>query len=138
MICTLDGNIRARLVFLPFVMGTLRFKSLVARLAALAAALFWAVAPVTTRLFYLHSGAWTEAAVVRHLWPLHLIQPEWIGSPPEYDYLLWMQAETLARLSVVFVVWIASVGWAVRSSRPGEPVVSPNNCAVPNLGHFTE
>jgi hypothetical protein len=78
-------------------------------LAALVAAWFWALRPLFTPLAYLHPSNWTEADVVRHIWHSRLVQPEWVSSPPNYDYLKWEQAETLARLSVVFVGWLVSI-----------------------------
>ena len=76
-------------------------------LAALAVALFWAAVPLLTMLGYLYNG--TQADLVRHIWHFRLVQPEWVSSPPDYDYEQWAQAETLARLSIVFVGWAASL-----------------------------
>jgi hypothetical protein len=100
--------------------------------AALVVAWLWAVAPVTAPLLYIHSSGWTDADLVRRIWPVRLIQPEWVSSPPQYDYLRWTQAETLARLSVVFIAWIASVGWIVRTSRHRQPVTPPNKAGAGN------
>jgi hypothetical protein len=85
-----------------------------------------------TPLLYIHSSGWTDADLVRHIWPVRLIQPEWVNSPPQYDYLRWIQAETLARLSVVFIAWIASVGWIIRISRHRQPITSPNKAGADN------
>jgi hypothetical protein len=42
------------------------------------------------------------------------VQPEWVSSPPNYDYLKWVEAETLARLSVVVVGWLVSITLVIR------------------------
>ena len=76
--------------------------------AAMAAAWFWALVPFLTPMVYPFPSDWTEADLIRHLWPFHLVQPEWVSSPPNYDYGQWLQAELLARLSVVFLVWVVS------------------------------
>ena len=86
---------------------TLRSQLAAITLVAIAAGRFWAVAPLAA-LLYIHPSGWTDADLVRHLWRFPLIQPEWVGSPPDYDYLRWMLAETLARLSTVFLGWLVS------------------------------
>jgi hypothetical protein len=89
------------------VKATSRTQLLAITLAALAVAWFSAIAPMTTSFIFIHSNDWTDADLVRHLWHMRLFQPEWVGSPPQYDYVRWAQAEALARLGVV---WCASVG----------------------------
>ena len=96
------------------VKAALRIQLVVVTLAAVAAAWFWALPPILTPLLYLTPTNWTDADLVRHLWHLRLIQPEWVSSPPQYDYLRWAQAETLARLGVVFLGWLGGVAWATR------------------------
>src|SRR5216684_6499064 len=90
---------------------TFTFRLAAITLAAFAAAWFWALPPTLIPLLYLTPASWTEADLVRHLWHSRLIQPEWIGNPPQYDYLRWAQAETLARLSAVFLGWLGGAGW---------------------------
>jgi hypothetical protein len=75
-------------------------------LAAMAAIWFWALAPFLTLLGYIYPADWTQADLVRHLWNFRLVQPEWVSNPP--DYGRWCEAETLARLAIVFVGWAAS------------------------------
>lgn len=87
----------------------------VVTLIALALAWFWALAPMLTPLLYLHPTDWTDADLVRHVWHRRLVQPEWVSTPP--DYLRWAQAETLARLGVVFLGWFCSTALLIR--RPG-------------------
>src|SRR6266498_5547064 len=84
----------------------------VTTLTALATAWFWALAPMTTALLYIHSTDWTDADLVRHIWHFRLLQPEWVSTPP--DYLRWTQAETSARLAVVFLGWLVTSTILVR------------------------
>src|ERR1051326_8063002 len=86
--------------------STLIVLLVVTTVAALATAWFWALAPMTTALLYIHSTGWTDADLVRHIWHFRLLQPEWVSTPP--DYLRWTQAETLARLAVVLLGWLLS------------------------------
>lgn len=90
-------------VLVYFVKAPLRIQLLGITLAAVAAAWFWAIAPMTTSLLYIHPSDWTDADLVGHLWHFRLIQPEWVGCPPQSDYLRWTQAELLARLCAVFL-----------------------------------
>ena len=108
---------------------TLRFRVAVVTLAALAAAWFWALPPFLTPLFYLHRSDWTEADLVRHLWHFRLVQPEWVSTPPQYDYLRWAQAETLARLTLVFLGWLGGSAWLVRGHQRRRPVITPSPAA---------
>jgi len=75
-------------------------------LAAVAAAWFWALPPLLTPLGYIHDSNWTDADIVRHIWHFRLVQPDWVSSPSDYEQ--WSEAETSARLAVVFVGWAAS------------------------------
>jgi hypothetical protein len=111
---------------------TLRSQLAAITLAAIAAAWFWAIAPMTTSLLYIHPSGWTDADLVRHLWHFRLVQPEWVSSPPQYDYLRWTQAETLARLGVVFLGWLGSAAWLIRRHLRGRAITSPNEAAPPN------
>ena len=81
--------------------------------------------PITTSLLYIYPNDWTDADLVRHLWHFRLIQPEWVGSPPQYDYLRWTQAETLARLGAVFLGWMGSVSWMLWRHAPGRTITRP-------------
>jgi hypothetical protein len=93
---------------------------------AFAAGWFWALSPLGTSLLYICPSSWTEADLVRHLWHFRLIQPEWVSSPPHYDYLRWAQFETLARFVVVFLGWICGVAWALLGYRGGHDNTAPN------------
>src|ERR1043166_9249899 len=75
-------------------------------LTAVAFAWVWALPPLLTPLLYIHPSDWTDGDVVRHIWHFRLVQPEWLSTPP--DYMRWSQAETLARLTVVSLGWLAS------------------------------
>ncbi len=94
-------------------------------LLAFALAWFWALPPLLTPLFYLHPTDWTDADVVRHIWHFRLVQPEWISSPP--DYMRWSQAETLARLAVVFLGWLAGTTLLTRRYLSSSKRPSPND-----------
>jgi len=65
-----------------------------------------------TNLGYIYDSNWTDADLVRHIWHFRLVQPEWICSPP--DFLRWVEVETLARLSVVFLGWLVSITFIIR------------------------
>ena len=102
--------------------STLTVLLLVTTLTALAAAWFWALAPMTTALLYIHSTGWTDADLIRQIWHFRLVQPEWVSTPT--DYLRWTQAETLARLAVVFSIWLTSTAllvWRYLRSRTHTP-----------------
>src|SRR3954454_1451831 len=115
---------------------TLRFRLGVITLAAIAAAWFWALPPILTPLFYLHPTNWTDADLVRHIWHFRSIQPEWVSSPPQYDYIRWAQAETLARWAVVILGWLgvgafqAGRDVRVRKHAPRQPTgcSEPRDC----------
>ena len=85
---------------------------LLASLAAIAAAWFWALRPLLTPLFYLAPTGWTDADLARHIWFFRFVQPEWVSTPP--DYMRWSEAETLARLSVVLLGWLVSIAFIIR------------------------
>ena len=85
---------------------------LLATLAAIAAAWFWALRPLLTALLYLYPTDWTQADLVRQIWYFRLVQPEWVSAPP--DYMRWSVAETRARLSVVFLGWLVSITFIFR------------------------
>jgi hypothetical protein len=76
-------------------------------LAAVAAAWFWALAPLAG-FDVLNWPPRTDADLVRYLWHFRLVQPEWVSNPPNYSYGRWEEAEVLARLTVVFLGWITS------------------------------
>jgi hypothetical protein len=135
----LGENFGRRKVFGYYVNVTLRSQFLTLRsqlaaitLVAIATGWFWAVAPMTTSLLYVHPSGWMEADLVRHLWQFRLIQPEWISSPPQFAYLRWSQAETLARLGVVFLGWLGSTAWVIGRHLRGSASTSPHNAAAPN------
>lgn len=102
---------------------------IVITLLALAAAWFWALAPILTGLAYIYPANWTDADLVRHIWHFRLIQPEWLGSSP--DYMRWCEAEALARLAVVFLGWIASAAFITRRYLRGCKSTQPNTSLEP-------
>jgi hypothetical protein len=125
-------NFGPRRVLEYSVKATLRMQLVVITLAAVAAAWFWAITPITTSLLYIHPSDWTDADLVRHLWHCRLIQPEWVSSPPQYDYLRWTQAEALARLCAVFLGWLGSASWIIWRHAPGRTISPPSKAAAPD------
>lgn len=103
---------------------------LLSTLAAIAAALFWALLPMFTMLGYIHPPDWTDADLVRHIWHFRLVQPEWVSSPPRYSYTRWMVAESLARLSVVFLGWLVSITFIIRRYLRSRKKPMPNKQAM--------
>jgi len=92
--------------------STLMLLLLLITWAAMAAAWFWALVPFLTPMVYPFPSDWTEADLIRHLWPFHLVQPEWVSTPP--DYMQWTMAETKARLAVVLLGWLVSITLLIR------------------------
>ncbi|NOS69671.1 MAG: hypothetical protein HOP33_07055 [Verrucomicrobia bacterium] len=86
----------------------------VATVAAAAVVWFWALRPLGFAS-YLSSTGVTEADIIRQYWPHRLVEPEWISATPDrFDRLMkWHIYETLARLSVVGVLWFIIAGGAV-------------------------
>ena len=117
---------------------TLIILLLVTTLAALAAAWFWALAPLSTPLLYIHPTDWTDADLVRHIWHLRLVQPEWVSTSP--DYLAWTWAETLTRLIVIFCGWLTTATFLarryLRSRRAFGLGISRDFCGGGCLCHF--
>ena len=111
--------------------ATLRIQLLGITLATVAVSWFWAIAPMTTALLYIHPSDWTDADLVRHLWHFRLIQPEWVGNPPEYDYVRWTQAEALTRLGAVFLGWLISATWIIWRHTPGRTAYGKGRTTTP-------
>ncbi len=105
---------------------------LLTTLVATGAGWFWALPPLLTPLFYLHPTDWTQADLVRNIWHFRLVQPEWVSTLP--DYMRWSQAETLARLVVVFLAWLATTSFLVRRHVRGHRNTSPNNLVQSDSG----
>jgi len=61
-------------------------------------------------LAYVTGGGTTLADMVRHLIPLHLVPPSWIGKRPE-DFGNWLVAEIETRLMLVFMLWYMGMAW---------------------------
>jgi hypothetical protein len=105
---------------------------ILATVAAAAAIWFWALRPLGFAS-YLSSTEATDADIIRQYWPRHLVEPEWIKAPPDgHDRLMkWHLAETVARLSVVAVLWFIITGGAVfrfiRRRRPQMIIASDNS-----------
>jgi hypothetical protein len=99
-------------------------------LAAIAAAWFWVLPPLATSFVVMCPTNWSGADLVRHLWHLRLVAPEWVASTPRDDllddYLRWVRAETLARLGVVLVAWICGAAWIARRHLRPSAAARPN------------
>jgi len=95
---------------------------------AIVVAWLWALPPLLTNLDYMYPSDWTEADLVRHIWHFRLVQPEWVSTPP--DLMAWSQAETLARLGVVLLGWLASMTFLTWKYLSGRKRPSPVQCAA--------
>jgi len=104
-------------------------------LAALAAAFLWGLAPLLTPLATIHDG--TEADLIREIWPLRLVQPEWVSIPPNH-YQRWEMAETLARLIVVFLGWVTTTTSLVRRYLRSHRNTPPMRCTQQPLRRAVE
>ena len=102
---------------------------LLATLAAIAAAWFWALSPLLTLFGYIYPSDWTDADLVRHIWHFRLVQPEWVCTPPEY--MSWSEAEALARLSVVFLGWLVCITFIIRRYLRSHKKPTPNKSPEP-------
>ena len=51
----------------------------------------------------------SAADIIRQHWPHRLIQPEWVSTTPD-QLMNWHVAETRARLAIVIVLWLLTVG----------------------------
>ena len=85
----------------------------VATITAAAAGWFWALRPLGFAS-YLTSTRASDADIIRHYWPHRLVEPEWVSATPD-GLLNWHFTETVARLSVVAVLW--SILESSRSAR---------------------
>ena len=97
----------------------------VTTVSAAVAVRFWALTPLGFASYLTHTGA-SDADDVRQYWPHRLIQPEWVSATPD-RLMNWHFAETLARLSVVAVLWFLTAGGATyrfirrRNISPNKP-----------------
>ena len=89
--------------------------------AALAIGFFWALDPLLTAIFMMTQSGTTDAELIRQIWHFRLVQPEWILDPIQsLQFLRWQQAESAARLSLVFIAWLASVIYLITRHRRGK------------------
>ena len=98
-------------------------------LVALAITFWWALDPILTAIFLMTNRALTDAELIRQIWHFRLVQPEWIGPPDQF--WRWQQAETLARLTVVFVGWLAGVVALTKRYRGGRQGHLTSRCSEP-------
>jgi hypothetical protein len=64
----------------------------------------WALRPLGFAS-YLSSTAAGEADIIRQYWPHRLVEPEWVSSVPG-RLLNWHLTEAIARLALVFALWL--------------------------------
>ena len=112
---------------------------IVTALAAVAAAVAiwsWALRPLGFVSYLTSTGA-TDIAVIRQYWPHRLIDPTWISATSNGLDLFskWHMTETVARLSVVGVLWFIVVGGVVyrfiRKQEFWSNQGSPAKCSSP-------
>jgi hypothetical protein len=85
---------------------------------AFVVALFFAIYPMLVAIFMMTRPGSTDADLIREIWHFRVVQPEWISGPDQF--FRWQQAEIYARLTLVFVGWLASVIALVMRYRRGK------------------
>ena len=96
----------------------LSFQIVAVTLLALGIAFFWALDPILVAIFMMIQSGTTDAELIRQIWHFRLVQPEWIARPNQF--IRWQQAEACARLSLVFIAWVASVIALITRHRRGK------------------
>jgi hypothetical protein len=87
-------------------------------LIALAITFWWALDPILISIFMMTRSG-TDVELIRQIWHFRLVQPEWVDTSDQL--WRWQQAETFARLAVVFVGWVSSIAALIRRYRRGKP-----------------
>ena len=59
----------------------------------------------------IHSTEVSDAELIRAQCRIRLVSPDWVGG----DLYLWLQAETWARMGLVFVAWTLFLALTVRN-----------------------
>ena len=89
-------------------------------ITALAVALvFFIFATSGLRLNGIYAIGTSNADLIRGRYPIHLVHPEWL--PPDMDLLDWVQAETVAQVSVVLLGWGFAIAICWRLHRHPQP-----------------
>src|SRR4051812_6815604 len=109
----------------------LTFQIIAVTIMALLITVFWALDPMLTAIFMLTGSNTTDAELIRQIWHVRLVQPEWISGPGQL--MKWMEVEACARLVVMFLAWLASVIALVRRNCRGAPK-SSNQSLQPTAG----
>ena len=81
-------------------------------LMALLLIVFWALNPMLTAIFMMSRSGATDAEVIRQVWHICLVPPEWVRPPHQWEK--WEILEVSARFSVVVVGWALSVAALVK------------------------
>jgi hypothetical protein len=95
----------------------LTLQIVVVTILALLITFFWALDPILTAIFMLTRTGITDAELIRQVWHVRLVQPEWISGPGQI--FKWMEVEAGARLGVILLGWLASVFILVRRHHRG-------------------
>jgi hypothetical protein len=117
---------------------TLVLQIVAVTIVALIAAAWWAVVDVLfvfIAVMY-SSTIQTDSDIIRYFWHVRLVQPEWLNGGN--NLFKWQQAEVIARLVTVFLVWFAAiVAFLIRYRRgqgrdnqpvQPQPLIGPENC----------
>jgi hypothetical protein len=102
-------------------------------LIALTTVRLWALGPVLTPLNSISSTEFTGADIVRRVWHLRLVTPEWASNLT--DYVRWSQAESLTRSIVVALGWLVGFAFIVRARSPNRRTTSPVTMSQPIIAH---
>ena len=80
---------------------------------------FWGIAPMTAAPQGTYNSSWTESDLIRDRYPHHLVDPDRIATNSSGDVIIpWTIAETMARVSVIGVCWLAALIVVFAYGRP--------------------
>jgi hypothetical protein len=92
----------------------------------------WAPGPITRWPFSI-LGHHEERELVRDLFPLHIVRPEWISPVDDQFTGRWAVAEIVARCAIVALGWALGLIIIHRSTRH---ISAANNSVQPTAGRF--
>ncbi len=82
-------------------------------------------------LAYISGAGDTDADMIRHVFPVHVVPADWMSS-----YGNWLAAEMSARLALIFTLWYFGVAFVSRryfKSRAVKPWVIAYSFAVASV-----
>lgn len=86
-------------------------------LAALAAAAFWGIRPLSA-LGGLRNMDSTPTGLVQQRVPIHFVSPNWISGKDNLEIeRKWSVVETIVRLAIVFITWFVATIFLHRRTR---------------------